>query len=221
MQPVYLSKTLAAASSNGLGSISTAVPSVITFNTSNLDTARRVVFTSTGDASSLTVTFTGKTETGTIVSEAVHGSTATGINATTTADFLSLTAVSISSNANIPFLIGTSSVGGSPWKIVDYYSPTNPAISAALIFSTSANGMTGSIEVTLDDPTNITSFTSRTVPFVFTSTSHVSVPASTNSFGVVNNDGNNLIPIAAYRLTVTSSATGAGTVFATVLQSGD
>lgn len=219
MQPIYVSKTLTAASSNGLGSVSTAATSVVTVNSSLLDTGRRLVFYSTGDASSLTLTFTGNGEgRGATFSEAVVGSTAAGIAATTLSDFTQLTAVAISSNANIPILIGTSSVGGTSWKVVDYSIRSNPAaLGAGLTFSSSAAGLTASIEMTMDDVTGAYPSPNFTVPRVFTSTSHV-VNASTNSWGVVNNDINTIVPIAGWRLTITSS--GTGTVYATVLQSG-
>lgn len=221
MQPVYLNKALNAASSNGIGSVSTAVPSVVTVNTSLLDTGRRIVFTSTGDASTLTLTFVGKIEGGQTLTEAVKGSTATGINATTVSDFVSITTISISSNANIPILVGTSSVGGTPWKVCDYFAPSVPSLAGGIVFTTSANSMTGSIEMTMDDPTLVTTISTKQVPSVFVSTSHISTPCSTTSFGFVNNDGNTVMPIAAYRLTLTSSSSQAGSINAVILQSGD
>ncbi len=218
MQPIYVSKLLGAFSSNGIGSISTASPSVVTLNTSNLDTGRRIVFTSTADASSLTLTFTGKGEQRTAsFSEAVKGSTASGVNATTTSDFISLSSVGVSSNANVPILIGTSSVGGTQWKLTNWHV-TALAVGAALTFSSTAAAATGSIEFTMDDPTQTyPNPSSAAVPAVFTSTSHVSTPASTNSWGIVNSDANSITPIAAWRLTVTSTSTSA-TVAATVMQ---
>lgn len=220
MQPIYVSKTLGAFSSNGIGSISTAVPSVVTINTSNLDTGRRIVFTSTADASSLTLTFTGKGESrNASFSESVKGSTASGVNATTTSDFISLSSVTISSNANIPILIGTSSAGGTQWKLTNWQiAPL--VVGAALTFSSTAAAATGSIEFTMDDPTQVyPNPSSAAVPAVFTSTSHVSTPCSTNSWGIVNNDGQAQTPIAAWRLTVTSTSTSTQ-VAATVLQAG-
>lgn len=219
MQPIYVTKTLGAFSSNGIGSISTAVPSVVTLNTSNLDTGRRIVFTSTADASSLTLTFTGKGESRLAsFSEAVKGSTAAGVNATTTSDFLSLSSVTVSSNANIPILIGTSSVGGTQWKLTNWHV-TPLLVGGALVFSSSAAAATASIEMTLDDPTQVyPNPTTPSVPAVFSSTTHV-VAASTNSWGIVNSDANSPVPFAAWRLTVTSTSTST-TVTATVLQAG-
>lgn len=223
MQPIYVSKNLIAASSNGIGSVSTAATSVVTLNTSALDTGRRIVFYSTADASTITFTVTGYgDQRAAAFSESVRGSTASGLAATTTSDFSRLTAVSVSSNANIPFLIGTSSVGGTQWKLTNWYGAPPMQIGAGLVFSTSANGVTGSIEFTMDDPTQV--FPNGSVPTVLFSTTHVSglssFAATTTSWGNVNTDGQVLTPIAAWRLTVTSSSSGAGTVSATVMQAG-
>lgn len=219
MQPIYVSKNLTAASSNGLGSVSTAATSVVTLNTSALDTGRRIVFYSTADGSAMTFAVTGYGDQRTAAfSESVRGSTASGLAATTTSDFSRLTSVSVSSNANIPFLIGTSSVGGTQWKLTNWYGQPPMQIGAALVFSTSANGVTGQIDLTMDDPTQV--FPNGAVPTVFNSTAHGSVAASTNTWGIVNLDVNTLTPVAAWRLTITSSSSGAGTVSATVMQAG-
>ena len=219
MQPIYVSKNLIAASSNGIGSISTAVPSVVTLNTSSLGTGRRIVFYSTADASSLTLTFKGYGENSltTTFSEAVIGSTASGIAATTTADFIQLSSVAFSSNVNIPIMIGTSSVGGTVWHLTDWY--INPGIICGrLTFTSSANGVTARYEVTLDDPTRTYPNPDFTVPNVFNSTSPVGTFASTNSMGVLCVDGNVGSPCAAWRMTMTSSSSGAGSAYGTVFQ---
>jgi len=225
MQPIYVSKNLAAASSNALGSISTAVPSVVTLNTSNLDTGRRIIFTSTAaDTSSLTLTFTGLGEQRSkAFSESVLGSTAgAGTNATTTSDFLSISSVTTSSNANVPILIGTSSVGGTQWHLTNWQTSPSMQLGGALIFSTSANGMTGRIDFCMSDPTQTyPGLSSAAVPTVFNSTRVLSVgTTSTNAWGIVNSDAAALCPIAAWRLTITSSSSGAGTVYANILQAG-
>lgn len=224
MQPIYVSKTLVAASSTIVGSVSTAATPVITVNSSNmpLDTQRRIIFTSTAaDTSTLTLTITGTNQTGATFSESVKGSTAgAGASATTTSDFLTVTSLSASSNPNVAILVGTSSAGGTPWQISNWNGYPPMQIGAAITLSTSANGMTGQIDITMDDPIRIYPNPTYTVPNVFNSTSHVSVAVSTNSWGIVNVDANNLVPIAAWRLTITSSSSGAGTVSASVLQAG-
>lgn len=219
MQPIYVSKSLSVASSTGLGSISTAATPVITVNTSNMDTARRVMFSSTGDDSTLTLIFTGKIEGGQIVSEAVRGSTASGLAATTLTDFLSLTSVTASSAVNIAQIIGTSSVGGTPWKVVNT-AVTPIAIGAAITLSSSGSAMTGQIDMTLDDPMRTYANPGFAVPIPFNSTSHVGTAASTNSFGIVNSDGQNYLPIAGWRFTIGSTGGSSQTISATVIQAG-
>lgn len=221
MQPIYVSKYLTTPSSNGVGSISTAATSVVTLNTSDLGTGRRIVFYSTADASSLTLTFKGYREGNTVTTftESVVGSTANGIAATTTADFISVSSVSYSSNANIPILIGTSSVGGTPWHLTNWHI-TPAQHCGTLNFSSTANGVTARYDITLDDPTGVYPNPNNTVPFVFNSTSPVGTFASSNSMGGICVDGNTIQPMAAWRLTITSSSSGAGTVYGTVLEAG-
>jgi hypothetical protein len=228
MQPIHVSKNLSAASSNGVGSISTAATSVVTLNTSSLGTGRRLVFYSTADASSLRLTFTGYTEGSTALAtlvEVVQGSTGNGIAATTTADFIAVASVSFSSNANIPILIGTSSVGGTTWQVANYWvnrmdiGGTLHLVDSNNITST-ATGMTARFDVTLDDTMQSPPNPFHGVPHVFNSTSPVGTFTSDTVWGSLAVDGNVTVPIAGWRLTITSSSSSAGTVHATVLQSG-
>lgn len=223
MQPIYVTKQLVAASSNLVGSVSTAATSVVTVNSSNmpLDTQRRIVFTSTAaDTSTLTLTITGTREGGGTVVESVRGSTAgAGTAATTTSDFLTVTAISASSNANVPILVGTSSVGGTAWKLTNWHV-TPMQLGGAITLSSSGNGMTGFIDITMDDPTRVYPNNSFTVPNVYNSTSHLCTPASTNTWGAINIDINVQVPITAWRLTITSSSSSAGSINAAIMQAG-
>lgn len=222
MQPIYVSKRLSAASSNGLGSVSTAAPSVVTLNSSLLDTGRRIVFYSTADASTMTFTVTGiGSQRSKSFSETVVGSTASGVAATTTSDFLQVTSVAVSSNANIPFLIGTSSVGGTQWHLTNWQGTPPMQLGGMISLSSSANGMTGRIDITMDDPTlSYPCPNHGPVPAVFNSSSPIGQICSTNTWGIVNGDGNTLVPIVAWRLTITSSSSGAGEVYASIIQAG-
>lgn len=224
MQPIYVSKSLVTASTNIVGSVSTAATSVVTVNSSNmpLDTQRRIVFSSTAaDTSTLRLTITGTREGGGVFSETVAGSTAgAGTAATTTSDFLTVTAISVSSNANVPILVGTSSVGGTAWKLTNWHVEPPMQIGGALTFSSSGNGMTGVIDLTMDDPTRTYPNPLFAVPTIFNSTTHLGVAGSSNTWGILNADANNLTPVAAWRLTITSSSSSAGTVSATIMQAG-
>jgi hypothetical protein len=235
LNPIYVSKTLVAASSNLVGAVSTAATSVVTVNSSNmpLDTQRRIVFTSTAaDTSSLTLTFTGTRQGGGTVVESVKGSTAgAGTNATTTSDFLTVTSIGISSNANVPVLVGTSSVGGTPWQSVSVnISP--PVIGAGLTFVSTAasNGsMSAQIDITMDNPFGPygqirgpggLSAPINPVPTIFQSTHWQSITA--NNWDAINiqiNPGG-YVPISAWRLTITSSSSQAGSVNVTAIQAG-
>lgn len=219
MYPIYVQKQLAIASSNGVGSISTAATSVITLNTSTFDTARRIQFTSTASSSSVTYTIVGVIEGGGTKTETLVGSSV-GAAVYSLWDYTSITSIRISSNLNIATLIGTSSIGGTPWKVAEGMEPTQ-SLTGALQFSSSGNGMTASYDFTMDDPTQAAyPDPYHTVPQVFNSTSPVGVAASTNAFGLIAVDGNAILPFYAWRLTITSSSSSAGTVYGTVMQSG-
>ena len=229
MQPVYVSKSLSAASSNGVGSISTAATSVVTLNTSSLGTGRRIVFYSTADASSLRLTFVGYAEGSTSAAslrEIVAGSTGNGIAATTTADFIAVSSVTFSSNLSIPVLLGTSSVGGTNWQPTNWWSNNKMDLSGTLHFvdsagnTSSTTGITARYDVTLDNTMANPPNPFHGVPHVFNSTSPVGTFASTTSWGAIAVDGNVTVPVAAWRVTITSSSSGAGEVHATVMQSG-
>lgn len=222
MQPIYVSKLLGAASSNGLGSISTAATPVITLNTSQMDTGRRVVFWSTAaDTSSLTLTFTGYGESRSIAfSESVKGSTSgAGTLATTTSDFISLTAVSYSSAPNVAINIGTSTTGGTQWKLTNWHI-TPAMFSAAVTFSSTAAAATGTLELCVDDVTGtyLDPDKQSLVPDVFVSSAFSAVSSNTLAGLSIDTYGTGA-PFAAWRLTVTSTSTST-TVYATVMQAG-
>lgn len=220
-RPIYVNKNLAAASSNVLGSISSAT-GAITLNTSGqpLDTPRRISIQSSVNISSgVTFTITGTVEGGGTKTETFYSSTGAAI---TSVDFLTVTSVSMSSvpAAGIPMTIGTNTTGGTRWIIADQI--LGGAIMGAITFSSSNNGMTATAEWTLDDPTNIYPITRLGQPFPQPTVWNSSMlnGVSTAANGIVNIDGQVITPAFAYRLTITSSSSGAGTVYATFLQQG-
>src|SRR5512143_930995 len=230
MYPIYVSKILAAASSNSLGSISTA--GVVTLNTSIvLDTGRRIAIFSSGTVTGVNVTVRGwpegftPTSSGenTVYNLALTTETIAATAASyTTADFIQLFSVSVSSAPNAPMQIGTSSAGGTPWKITDWRFSADPMqIAGQLEFSSTAAAATGSIEYTYGDPTETTGGYAdpyHTVPRVWTSSSPLTT-ASSNSQGAIALDGQIALPFTAWRLTVTSTSTST-TVYATIFQAG-
>jgi hypothetical protein len=176
-------KLLVALSSKGLGGISTAPTPVVTVNSSALDTARRVAVFSTAGSTSMSLVVTGVIEGGGTKTEVMIGSSSANTTINSVWDYVSLTSVVASSAANIPVWFGTSSMGGTPWKLVDW-NKTPQELSGYVTLSTSANSMSGQFDVTLDDPTFITGRNSPvTVPTVFNSTSLVGAQCSTNTLG--------------------------------------
>ncbi len=216
-------KLLVALSSKGLGGFSTAnAGSVLTVNSSALDTARRItLYSSSGTSTSISITITGIIEGGGTKTEVIIGSSTANTQINSVWDYTSLVSVVTSSSADAPWWFGTSSIAGTPWKLVD--QTRDPFDLAGYVtLSTSANSMSGRFDVTLDDPTGMTPRVSPvTVPAVFNSTSLVGVACSTNTYGQLSvNAGGIPVPVVAWRLTITSSSTSAGSVSGAVLQPG-
>ena len=214
MQPVYVSKNLIAASSTGIGTISSAGV-VSTLNSSSLGTGRRIaVWGSTSVATTFQIT--GTSEFGSVISETITGSSI-GTEVATTQDFLTVTAVTPGSTAitSTTGYIGTNTQGGTPWQVVDTWrNPTGLGFNV----TPTTTGIVASLEVTMDYPSynRQTSLwagnNTLTGPRPTISTACSSVTAATN--------GNIAYPLAAWRITLTSTSSGAGTVNATVIQSG-
>ncbi len=219
--PVSISKSLAAASSTGIGTLSSASPGVATLNSSSLDTQRRIIIWSTGATlASANFTVTGTREgggggTGTTVTETITGPASNTV-VTTTQDFLSVTTVSASSAIANQATIGTNTVGGTPWQSVNL-DLTPIQLGGAITFSSSAVGMSAQIDLTMDNPFSFGTFAPggtpaplNNPPIVFVSTLF-STGTSSNHAGAINAIGQALItPIVAWRMTLTSSSTNAG-----------
>lgn len=221
-RPLYFSKNLAAASSNILGSI-TAQTSVSTFAISllssiTLDTPRRIQFASSVAVSSaISIIVTGVIEGGGIKTEQIFSSTGAAI---TTLDFQRVTSVTTSCATAIPLTIGTNNTGGTRWIVADQI--LGGTIGCDITFSSSSNGMTGSAEWTLDDPTGVFPIVNPGNPYPQPTVMVSSVLSAVTGMtaGGVNLDGQMFVPCFAYRLTATSSSSGAGNVYATFLQQG-
>lgn len=221
MQPIRLTKVLAAASSTGIGTFSSA--GVVSLNTAGgvvLDTGRRIAVWGTTSIET-TILITGTNETGEVISELVFGASATGSITETTQDFKSVTAVSVSTAGvtSTAGYIGTSSHGGTPWKLIDNWR--NPSF---INFQLDPGSTTilGSFEYTFGaltypwiNPTSTSSGTNTWrsgAPYPVISSLGSSVSATTQA-------NLNLGPHAV-RITLTSSSSAAGTLAATVIQSG-
>lgn len=215
MLPVYITKNLAAASSTGIGTFSSA--GVVTLPTVTQATGRRIIVWGSS-ALGASVTLTGLSETGGIIAETVTSSTTPGTAVATTQDFTRVTAVTVSCGvASTTAYLGTNTQGGTPWYVVDTYD--NPVNIAFLLDITSPSTVVAaSFEYTFDYPSydpNTRSWAGLTPaagPRAVISSLGSSVTADAN--GVITS------PITAWRVTVTSTSSAAGSVGATVVQSG-
>jgi hypothetical protein len=221
MQPIRVTKVLAAASSTGIGTFSSG--GVVTLANSGgvtLDTARRVIVWGSS-AVEAPILITGTNQFGTVISESVYGSSTPSTAVATTQDFLSVTSVIMATGvmASTTGYIGTSTNGGTPWVVVDN-TRRYPNLNFQL--SPTTTGIQASLEYTFDNisypwvnPTSTSTGTNMYrsgAPFPVISSQGSSIAALTQ--GLLN-----LNP-TAWRVTLSSSATGAGTIVATVIQSG-
>lgn len=214
MLPVTVSKNITVASSTGITTFSSGNV-VGTVNSSNLGTARRIsIWGSSGSSGVFVITGTGQT--GNPQSESVTGSTTPGTAVATTQDFLTVTGVSVTgTNASTTSYVGTNTVGGTPWYVIDTYkSPINVAFN----LTPSTTSILVNFEYTLDYPSYnaVTGLWSTQNP----NTGPIPTISSMGSSVTSNTSGYITTPITAWRITLTSTATGAGTAAATVLQSG-
>lgn len=223
-QPIYFSKSLVAASSNILGSITSGASNTAIFTTTllssiTLDTPRRIQLASSVNVSSgMTFTLTGIIEGGGAKTESFFSSTGAAI---TTLDYQKITSISVSSTPNIPFTIGTNTTGGTSWRILDYAH--GGPVGGTITFSSSSNSMTGSLEWTLDDPGGNWPIIRPGIQFpqpVPWGSSGPLTAATGAVQGLINLEGTLYTPAYAVRLTITSSSSTAGTVYATVLEQG-
>lgn len=217
MLPVYLTKNLGTGSSTGVGTFSsggTVTLSTVTAAT-NFATGRRLLIWGSS-ALGATVKITGLSEGGTPISESVASSTVVGGSAETTQDFASVTAITVScAVASTAGYIGTSSRGGTPWYVVD---PTRNPMNVEFSLNPSSTSILASLEYTLDYPSynvqqgvwNTANSTSGPAPTISSLGSSVTALTA----GLIN------FPISAVRVLLTSSSSAAGTINATILQSG-
>lgn len=221
--PIYVSKNLIAASSTGIGTLSSASPGVATLNSSSLGTQRRVTIWSTGATlASASFTVTGTREGGGVFSETITGPTSNAA-VTTTQDFLTVTSVAASSVIANTATIGTNTQGGTAWKPANLHV-TPQQLGCQLTLSSTA--ILVSVEYTMDDPTLCgqaavaggSAIPFNAVPVATTSTAFSSVAA--NTWGLINVAGTQSLPIGWWRVTLTSTSSAAGTVNAGVIQAG-
>jgi hypothetical protein len=242
-QQVTLTKSLVASSSLALGLFSSAATTLYTSGSSAavgtstgsvataLDTGRRIaVWSTAADMSGLLITLSGLTSGNDALVETVVGATASGLVRETKQDFAVVNSVAFSSQNPIAAAlhIATSSHGGTPWITTNTWADPFD-LSAQITLSATGNSMSANFECCLDDITQTVPQQVRTVsstpatvipwfPLPFIS----QVPGSTFISTAIDavTLGNIPTPIAAWRVTLTSSSSTAGTMGVTVLQSG-
>jgi len=157
---------------------------------------------------------------GSQISETITTSTTVVSGGVTTQDFIKVTAVSVScafSNSSGGGIIGTNTQGGTPWQVVD--TTRNPI---SLEFNIDVTSPTTvaivSFEYSMDYPTydQNTRLWGGAAP---TAGPRPTI-SSLGSSVTLDTIGNINFPIAAWRLTLTSTSSAAGSVAATILQSG-
>lgn len=152
MRPVVVTKTLDAASANGISlSQSLAGAGNLLINgaaasggIATLISQRRVIITSAGNDAGLTWTIIGTDDTGSQIKDIFAG--ASGI-AQSNLNFKTVTQISSNGATASTVTVGTNGVGSSPWVMFDSYIPTpNMDVLAQLVTGTG----NATIEVTQD-----------------------------------------------------------------------
>jgi hypothetical protein len=216
MPNTYLTKVMAAPSTTAVGTVSSAAVPVVTLNTSNFDTQRRLSFWSSAVALSSTclVTVKGTMEGGIAISETIVPSTVATTANVSVQDFLSVTSVTVSCRPNSVLNIGLSSLGSTPWRVAN--SLADPfLIGFGLTYSSSAAAQTfAAVEFTLDDPTN-----------VYDPVGGTFVPAQPQISTAISTTGGAAsgkidFPVTAWRLTIDTSATVPVTVALSAVPAG-
>jgi hypothetical protein len=212
-------KILAAASSTSIGSISTAAGGTVTLSCALLDTARRISVAS-ASLSGPSYVITGLDQNGHVITESIIPSTTVVSAATTTQDFIKVTSVSLScsvTNSSGGFLIGTTTQGGTPWVPID--TTRNPInVVFGIDITSPSTVVVASFEYTQDYP----NFNPASNLWVGTPTNTGPRP-TISSFGssvTLDTAGTITTPFVAWRMTMTSSSSGAGTAACSVMQSG-
>ena len=130
------------------GSVAANV-TVGSFVKATLDTARRILFTTTADESANTAVITGTNWAGSAI-----GETLALVNNTTVAsvlDYLTVTKITVTAAAAGNISVGTTTVAASPWVRLDDWAMSQTAIQC-----TASGTVNYTLQATLDDPNDPT-----------------------------------------------------------------
>lgn len=213
MQAITVSIALATADDNGIclsqkpaagGVQSLTLNGVLVVSgVAQLGSQRRVLVTSDANDSVNTFTITGTNWAGTSISETITGPNTTGVY--TALDFLTVTSVTISSNAVGNIIVGTNGIGGSPWVRFDDFAPSNISIQCNV-----SGTVNYTVQSTLDDPNDPFSPVTP-ANMVWIASSDLAVVAANSS------QQSNFLFTPKYARVLINS--GTGTVASTFLQS--
>jgi len=143
-------KTYAQITSIAVSAATTGAITVGTYGTATLDVARRVLFTSAGNDSGITLTVIGTNQAGAPTTEVVTGANAT--TAVTLLDYLTVTSIQTSAAVATTVTVGTNGVAASPWARMDNLGSLAPVA----IQVDGSGTVNWSIQQTLNDPNVIT-----------------------------------------------------------------
>lgn len=111
-----------------------------------LDTARRVLFTSSGTDTGLTITLSGRDWSGQTISETLTGGSS-GNPVYSVLDYLGVTAVQVSGATAGTISVGTNGVASSPWINMDAW-----AMGTAAIQCVASGTVNYTVQTSNDDP---------------------------------------------------------------------
>lgn len=123
MQGAIITKALVAASATNIALSQTPVAagfltlngSTVSGGVAKLDTQRRVLVTSGGNDSALTITIIGGDDTGNPIKDSFAGGSGSAV--ASNLDFLTIKSISVSGATASTIEAGTNTVGSSPWKL--------------------------------------------------------------------------------------------------------
>ena len=202
--------SLAAADDNGIHLSSTPTAGAVALNgalvsggVANLGDPRRVLVTTAGNEVGTSMTITGTDANGNVQVDTVALPNASTVF--TALDFLTVTGITISANANNALIIGTNGIGGSRWVRLNDFAPSNISIQCNV-----SGTVSYTVQSTLDDPNDpFDPVTPENVVWVDSSDAAV--------VGAGGTQQSNFLFTPKYARILINS--GSGTVTATFLQS--
>lgn len=174
------------ASANLYQAIMSITPSANTTSTvtvgamgfATLDTARQVLFTSSGTDTGVTITISGADWSETPISESLLGGSS-GVAVATALDYLTITQVKVSGATAGTISVGTNGVCGSPWINLDTWA--SGAIAGQAVVSGTANY---TVQTSNDDPNSYSNPVARSAVKWDSNQAGISGATTSSAFGL-------------------------------------